>query len=122
MESPARVMRVDPTHGEGISPYVVAHSINAQPVTSRAWQGWPVHRLPVGQVDAMAGAMRALRRHQAAHRARRADLADLERTLALAVTGGALAVLPAPARTQQPRRQGRLMPPRTKNAPVLRRR
>jgi len=94
VESPARVVRIDPTLGEGITPYVVAHSINAQPATSRAWQGWPLPRLPVSQVDAMASAMSQLRRQQESHRARLADLADLERTLVLAVTSGALALHP----------------------------
>lgn len=94
VESPARVVRIDPTLAEGISPYVVAHSINTQSATSRAWQGWPLPRLPAGQIDSMAHAMSELRRQQDAHRARLRDLADLERTLVQAVSSGALAVLP----------------------------
>lgn len=90
VQYPARVLRVDPVRGEGLSPHVIAYAINAQPSSSRAWQSWSLPRVPAEQVVVVATALSGLHRDKAATRARLLDLDHLERTVVQGVTSGSL--------------------------------
>ncbi len=92
VQYPARVLRIDPHRGEGLISYLVASTINAQPATSRAWRGWSLPRVPVGQVVPVEVALDALDRDMAATRARLAELDELHHTLVQGVTNGSLAL------------------------------
>lgn len=94
VQYPARVLRVDPVRGEGLSPHVIAHAINAQPASSRAWHSWSLPRVPAEQMVVVAAALSGLHREQAAASARLLDLDHLERTVVQGVTSGSLLLRP----------------------------
>jgi hypothetical protein len=96
VQYPARVLRIHPVDGEGMSPHVLAHTINAQPEHSRAWRTWPVHRLVPEQVQAVDAALTALKQESVAVRHRLAELDSLRDALLTAATAGALTLTPAP--------------------------
>lgn len=92
VQYPARVLRVDPARGEGLSPHVIAHTINALPAGSRAWRSWSIPRVPADQVVPLTATCAALSRERAALHARLAELDDLERTLNRSVATGSVAL------------------------------
>lgn len=92
VQYPARVLRIDPHRGEGLISYLVASAIHVQPATSRAWRGWSLPRVPVGQVVPVEVALDALDREKATTRARLAELDELHHTLVQGVTSGAFAL------------------------------
>lgn len=102
VQHPARVVRVVPMRGEGLSPHVIAHAVNSQPAASRAWRNWLLPRVAADQVVPVTDSLRALRQEQTAVRARLAELADLERTVVWGVMSGSL-VLRTTIPTRTPR-------------------
>lgn len=103
VQYPARVLRIDPVKGEGLSPHVLAHSVNAQPERSRAWRTWPVPRLAADQVHPADVALGALEREKGAVRTRLDELDSLHDALVAGATGGALTLSPAPSHERNPR-------------------
>lgn len=102
VQYPARVLRVHPVKGEGLSPHVLAHSVNAQPERSRTWRAWPAPRVPVAQVNPTDAALAALEHEKAAVRARLAELDTLHDALVAGTTSGALTLTPAPPHERNP--------------------
>jgi hypothetical protein len=102
VQYPARVLRIHPVDGEGLSPHVLAHSINAQTERSRAWRTWPVHRLAPEQVPVVDAALTALQQETVAVRHRLTELAALHDALIAGTTTGALTLTltPNPERKQ----------------------
>lgn len=92
VQYPARVLRIDVSRGEGLSPYVVAQTINARSPSSRAWKTWPLPRVRADQVVPVTEALRAVHREQLAVRARLAELDDLQSTLVTATSCGSFAL------------------------------
>lgn len=97
VEFPARILRVHPVVGEGLSPHVLAHDINAQPAHAREWRSWPVRRVPASQLGPLTDAVTSVARERHDALARATDLGLLTDTLIRAVCDGALVLAPARA-------------------------
>lgn len=102
VQYPARVLRIHPVKGEGLSPHVLAHSLNTQPEPSRAWRAWPVPRLAADQVPTTDAALVALECEKAAVRTRLAELDSLHDALVTGTTSGALTLTTAPPHERNP--------------------
>lgn len=103
VQYPARVLRIHPVKGEGLSPHVLAHSVNAQPERSRAWRTWPLPRLAADQVHPADVALAALERERGAARHRLAELDSLHDALVAGTTGGVLTLITVPPHERNPR-------------------
>lgn len=84
VQFPARIMRVHPVKGEGLSPRVIASTIASQPVDARDWRRWVVPLLPPEQVGPTDRALDAL---AAQRRALWQRLADIANFTELVITG-----------------------------------
>jgi hypothetical protein len=92
VQYPARILRVDPVHGEGLCPPVIAHAINSQIDTSRAWRSWSLPRLPDAAVPTAAEALLALDHEEDAVRTRLAELDELRHLLVQGLASGSFAL------------------------------
>ena len=90
VQSPARVLRIDPATSEGLSPHAVAQAINAQPARSRAWRGWTVPLVPPEQVVPLGGLVAAMHSERALLRRRLLELDELEDVTLRSVAAGAV--------------------------------
>jgi hypothetical protein len=98
VERPARILRVDPVRGEGLSPHVLAHDISGMPARSRDWRSWPARRIAAAVVPAVGGVSAALAAERTALTARLAELDTLAAAVIDGLTSGALSLAhPAPA-------------------------
>lgn len=96
VQSPARILRIDPLLGEGLCPEVVAHAINTRGGHGASWRSWLLPRIADGQAAPLTAALSALAGERAALRQRLDELDQLRDTVINAVTTGALALIAAP--------------------------
>ncbi len=93
VQAPARVLRIEASYGEGLSPYVLASSINAQPATSRSWRDWLLPQVAPAQTQQASRALQAVEQEQERLRARLGHLDVLRDSLVQGLSAGALALL-----------------------------
>jgi len=92
VQAPARVLRIEASYGEGLSPYVLASTINAQPETSRSWRDWLLPQVAPAQAQLGSRALQALEQEQDRLRTRLGDIDVLRDALVQGLSGGALAL------------------------------
>lgn len=92
VEAPARVLRIEASYGEGLSPYVLASAINAQPETSRSWRDWLLPQVARAQTQLASRALQALEQEQERLRTRLGHLDVLRDALVQGLSAGALAL------------------------------
>ncbi len=90
VQYPARILRVHPVKGEGLSPRVIASAIASQPPESRDWRRWAVPVLPPEQVVPTDQVLAALEAQRRALRQRLADLDTLTDLVTIGVSSHAL--------------------------------
>lgn len=86
--APARVLRINATFG--LLPEVLASDINAVPAEARAWQGWPVRRVPPTERTALADALATIEWQRTHALDRVALLGELKQLVMQGVTSGTL--------------------------------
>lgn len=96
VQSPARILRIDPLLGEALCPQVVTHAINRRTGGGGQWRSWLLPRVTATQAAPLTAALAALAGEHAALQQRLDELDQLRDTVVQAVTGGALALTAAP--------------------------
>lgn len=92
VQSPARVLRIEASYGEGLSPYVLASAINAQLETSRSWRDWLLPQVASAQTQLASRALQALEQEQERLRTRLGHLDRLRDAVVQGLSAGALAL------------------------------
>lgn len=91
VQSPARILRIDPLLGEGLCSDVVAHAINSRD-RGGPWRSWLLHRIDPTQVPQLSAALMRVDVERSALRRRLDEIDQLRDSLVHAVTSGTLAL------------------------------
>ncbi len=91
VQSPARILRIDPVLDEGLSPDVVAHAINSRKAGG-SWRSWLLPRIDPTQAPLLSAALTTVDAERNALRQRLDELDQLRDTVVHAVTSGTLAL------------------------------
>jgi hypothetical protein len=90
VESPARMLRIDPVNGDGLCPEALAHAINSRGSRGGSWRSWLLPRVEATQAAPLSTALSALVAEENALRQRLGELDLLRENLVHAVTSGRL--------------------------------
>lgn len=89
---PARILRINSAHPDGLLSEVIAADITALPETDTRWRRWNVRRVHVDQQAALGAALLTVRAQRQRAQQRLARLDNLTELLMTGVTGGAFTV------------------------------